>query len=475
MAKKQKLKKFSEYAEQILPHEAAYLLSIENFEDENKRAILERIAHNSNNFNRPIDYETKIDKRKYSNLKNWIDSRLEEINVDYHFEWINEMDRKVMTDSITPEEEAVLLKTMKNYQHPIYNFIKYYELLLNYRHFLLIRLRYDDHRKVNDWIKTYAGEYARSREVNEKLHQATVDIIDQYSLNNTESRHWENWLTETFYDSTLDGSNRYFAIIRLTFMYFNYREFEKLKDIYDDLDKLLAQGFFYSKRILYNYYANRLMLHSKFDVLQQAEEYGYLSIRQKNADHLQYLTNFSSILLRRGKIDEALSLMKESMAEMKTTHNFHNKIGFVAFYVKCLNLNGQPADGERYAESFLRINKEHVLSKRWYIFFTAYINALLLQEKYEKVISVCKKYGLLTRDEKDQKKPIYLPTIRWYYEMSLYMEGRIGDDKLIDAITHSGKDYLQNHQKSSVISNLLNDLQIHVPHIIKDVKSALDF
>ncbi|WP_185152506.1 hypothetical protein, partial [Fulvivirga aurantia] len=326
---------------------------------------------------------------------------------------------------------------------------------------------------VNEWISKYKKEYQRARDVNEKMHQATVDIIDQYSLNNTESRHWESWLTETFYDDTLDGNNRYLAIIRLTFMYFNYREFEKLKKIYDDLDKLLAQGFFYSKRILYNYYANRLMLHSKFDVLQQAEEYGYLSIRQKNADHLQYLTNFSSILLRRGKIDEALSLMKESMAEMKTTHNFHNKIGFVAFYVKCLNLNGQPADGERYAESFLRVNKEHVLSKRWYIFFTTYIHALLMQEKYEKVIATCKKYSLLIRDEQDQKKPIYLPTIRWYYEMSLYMEGRIGDDKLIEAIAISGKDYLQNHQKSSVITNLLDDLKIHVPHIIKDVKSAL--
>ncbi|MEP2773171.1 MAG: hypothetical protein ABJH05_13555 [Fulvivirga sp.] len=475
MAKKQKLKKFSEFSEKILPHEASYLLSIENFEDDTKRGILERIAHNSNNFNRPIAYDTTVNKRKYSNLKNWIESKLNDINVDYHFEWINEMDRKVMTDSITPKDEVVLLKAIKNYQHPIYNFIKLYELLLNYRHFLLIRLRYDDHQKVNLWITKYKEEYQRARDVNDKLHQATVDIIDQYSLNNTESRHWESWLTEIFYDSTLDGNNRYLAIIRLTFMYFNYREFEKLKVIYDDLDKLLAQGFFYSKRILYNYYANRLMLHSKFDVLQQAEEYGYLSIRQKNADHLQYLTNFSSILLRRGKIDEALSLMKESMAEMKTTHNFHNKIGFVAFYVKCLNLNGQPADGERYAESFLRINKEHVLSKRWYIFFTAYIHALLLQEKYEKVISICKKYGLLVRDEQDQKKPIYLPTIRWYYEMSLYMEGRIGDDKLIDAITTSGKDYLHNHQKSSVITNLLDDLKIHVPHIIKDVKSALDY
>lgn len=472
---KVQLKKFSEFAEKILPHEASYLLSIENFEDDEKKSILSKIAFNSNNFNRPQAYDTDIDKRKYSGIKKWIEQKLNDISVDRHFEWINEMDRKVVTDAITPEDEVALLKTIKKYEHPIYNFMKYYELMLNYRHFLLIRLRYDDHKLVNDFITTYRADYNKSMEVNEKLHEATVDIIDQYSLNNTESRHWENWLTEIFYDSTLDGNNRYLAIIRLTFMYFNYREFDKLKTLYDYLDERMAEGFFYSRRILYNYYANRLMLHSKFDVLQQAEEYGYLSIRQKNADHLQYLTNFSSILLRRGKIDEALSLMRESMTEMKTSHNFHNKIGFVAFYVKCLTLNGQSADGERYAESFLRLNKEQVLTKRWYIFFSAYLQTLLRQEKYEKVIQSCKKYRLLVRDKEDQKKPIYLPTIKWYYEMSKYMEGRIDEDKLIAAIMESGKQYLATHHKSAVIKDLLDDLKIHIPHIIKDVKSLLDY
>jgi len=471
---KKQLKKFTEFAEKILPHEASYLLSIENFEDPEKKAILRRIAQNSNNFNSPTEYDTSIDKRKYSNLKNWINNKLYEIDVDAHFEWINEMERKVVTDTITPEDEVTLLKTIKNYKYPSFYFMKDYELMLNFRHFLLIRLRYDYHKTVNDFIVKYKEEYNRAREINEKLHQATVDIIDQYSLNNTESRHWESWLTEMFYDEGLDGNNRYLAIIRLTFMYFNYREFEKLKTLYDYLDGLLEKGYFYSKRFLYNYYANRLMLHSKFDVLHQAEEYGYLSIRQKNADHLQYLTNFSSILLRRGKIDEALSLMKESMTEMKTSHNFHNKIGFVSFYVKCLCLNKQPADGERYAESFLRLNKEHVLAKRWYIFFSAYLQTLLMQEKYEKVIAATKRYGLLTRDEEDQKKAIYLPTIRWYYEMSRYMEGRISEDKLIQAITSSGTSYLNNHHKSSVIKDLLDDLYIHIPHIIKDVKSSLD-
>lgn len=472
---KKQLKKFGEFAEEILPHEAAYLLSIEQFEDQEKKSILERIAYNSNNFNNPQPYDTAIDKRKYSNLKNWIEARLEAINVDTNFVWINEMDRKVLTDTITPKEEEWLLKTIRKYEHPSYYFMKFYELMLNFRHFLLIRLRYDYHKIVNEFTRQYEEAYTRSRQVYLKLHEATVDIIDQYSLSNTESRHWESWLTKVFFDETMDGNNRYYAVIRLTFMYFNYREFDKLKGIYDHLDTLLCRGHFYSKRILYNYYANKLMLHSKFDVLQQAEEYGYLSIRQKNADHLQYLTNFSSILLRRGKVDEALSLMKESMMEMKTSHNFHNKIGFVAFYVKCLTLNGQPEDGERYAESFLRINKEHVLSKRWYIFFSAYLQALLRQEKYEKVVQTCKKYGLLVRDKEDQKKPIYLPTIRWYYEMTRYMEGRSNDDKLIEAITTSGVEYLTNHRKSSVIKDLLDDLKIHIPHIIKDVKSRLDF
>ncbi len=472
---KVQLKKFNEFAEKILPHETSYLLSIENFEDDEKKSILSKIAFNSNNFNRPQPYDTGIDKRKYSGIKKWIELKLNDISVDKHFEWINEKDRKVVTDAITPEDEVALLKTIKKYEHPIYNFMKYYELMLNYRHFLLIRLRYDDHKIVNDFITHYKEAYTNSMEVNEKLHEATVDIIDQYSLNNTESRHWENWLTQVFYNNKLDGSNRYLAIIRLTFMYFNYREFDKLKILYDYLDDLLAKGFFYSKRILYNYYANRLMLHSKFDVLQQAEEYGYLSIRQKNGDHLQYLTNFSSILLRRGKIDEALSLMRESMTEMKTSHNFHNKIGFVAFYVKCLTFNGQSEDGERYAESFLRLNKEQVLTNRWYIFFSAYLQALLRQEKYEKVIHSCKKYRLLIRDKEDQKKPIYLPTIKWYYEMSQYMEGRIDDDKLIAAIMDSGTQYLATHSKSVVIKDLLDDLKIHIPHIIKDVKSLLDY
>ena len=37
-------------------------------------------------------------------------------------------------------------------------------------------------------------------------------------------------------------------------------------------------------------------------------------------------------------------------SSLRSTNNLRNKIGFMAFYIKCLNLNGQPADGEKMAD-----------------------------------------------------------------------------------------------------------------------------
>ncbi|GAA0892886.1 hypothetical protein GCM10009122_25650 [Fulvivirga kasyanovii] len=472
---KPKLKKFTEFAQNVLPHEASYLLKVQNFEDPEKLSILKLIAENSSDSTKALPFDPSIDKRKYSNIKKWILAKLEAIDVDIDFEWINEINRKVVTDAITPKEERELLRKISNYEHPVYNFMKFYELALNFRHFLLIRLSYDSHKAVNEFVKKYKAAYEEARDINERLHQATEDIIDHYASNRTESNCWEDWLKSVFYNQELDGNSRFLAVIRLTFMYFNYREFDKLKAVYDDLDEMLKGGKFYTRRILFNYYANRLMLHSKFDVSQQAEEYGYLSIRQKNSDHLQYLNNFSSILLRQGKIDEALNLMRESMTEMRSSNNFHSKIGFVAFYMKCLNLNGQPSDSEAFAESFLRMNKDHVLHKRWYIFFTAYLRSLMLQQKYEKVITVCKRYQLLQRDEADKRKLTYLPTVKWYYDVSRYMEGRMSDESLIESMNSTVDSFSNNRHKSAIVKDLFKDLKNHIPHLIDKIKSQIFF
>ncbi len=468
-----KLKKFSAFAAEILPHEADYLCNIQQFEDTQKVEILKRIRENAHQQQSGLPYNTEINKRKYSNLMDWIQKRLDDIDVDKYFQWINEMDRKVITDAITHEEEKLLLRRIKRYRHPIHNFMKFYEMVINYRHYLLIRLRYKDYQDVDLFINKYEAQYKYSKEVNLKLNEATVDIIHQFKDKTADPKQWEDWLLGLFDDSQLDGYNRYMAIIRLTFLYFNTREFNKLKQLYDQLDKLLCEGLFYTRRILYNYYANRLMLHSKFDILQQAEEYGYLSIRQKNADHVLYLSNFSSILIRRGKIEEALNLLKESFAEVQKSNNFYHKIGFISFYIKCLNLSNQPQRGEMLGDSFLRLHKDEILNQRWYTFFTAYIQGLIKQEKYHKVFQVFKKYNLINKDQDDSEKSIYLPTIRWYYEVARVKVGKMDWKELVDSIVNFSGEYVSDPHKSFVLNQVLSELETYVPRTVVAAKSRL--
>jgi len=86
------------------------------------------------------------------------------------------------------------------------------------------------------------------------------------------------------------------------FLYFNYKEYEKATSIFDQVDKYFQEGLMYSRRILFNYYANRVILHSNLEDLEKAEYYAYLSVKQENSDKLFYLNNLIAILLKKEKI-----------------------------------------------------------------------------------------------------------------------------------------------------------------------------
>ena len=207
--------------------------------------------------------------------------------------------------------------------------------------------------------------------------------------------------------------------------------------------------------------------------MQQAEEYGYLSIKQKNADYLQYLNNFCAILLRQGKVDQALSLMKESFSEMRNSNNFHNKIGFVSFYIKCLVDNGQPLEAEKYAKSFLISYRDEVMNQRWHIFFAAYLKALIQQEKYEEIIKVAGRCQLLTKDREYQSRPIYIPVVNWYILVAQYIESKIDEQKLLVALNDSVKHFATNQHKVKLIDKLIDELQPIAPEIFVPLKSNL--
>lgn len=419
------LKKFTEFASTLLPNETAYLLSVQQFKDSERLAILQRADSNAHHIAQFKPYDLAIDKRKYNHLQNWIQARLHEADVDEHFSWMLDLEQKITTDTIRVEEEKALLKSIRTYQHPAFFFVKFYELVNHYRHFLLIRLRYSDHAKVEEFLQQYREAYEASRAVNEKLHDATLDIVGQYAGQHTESSHWEAWLTQVFYDETIDGQLRYLALVRLTFIAHNYRRYELLPGQFDYLDRQLSQGQYYSRRLLLNYYNNRLMLHAHFREYDKAVYYGYLATRTPTHDYLLYVNNLCAVLLRTGRNHDALELMKRAAPELKNTKNFHNRVGFVAFYMEALNKNGLFKNAESYGNSYLRAYAKEVLEYRWHLFFTMYLEALLRQNAFDKALKIVRKYRLSERDKDYSAKAKYLPVIPFYIETARLKEGLI--------------------------------------------------
>jgi len=456
---------FGTFASSLLPHELLYLCEIQQLKDTNNLAILHTIRYNTEHIAHPKPFDTKVDKRKYSYLKKWITEKLHAIDVDVFFEWMIELDKKIMTDAISPAEEIELSKYIRKYEKPTYYFIRFYELVQNYRYYLLIRMRYNYLRYVSQFLDAFKEAYNRSKSINQELHEATLDIVNQYSSNKTESKRWEERLVEIFSDETLDGFNRYYAIVRLTFIYYNYKDYRKLIGLYDRLDFMIIHGNIYSKRILVNYYANRVLLHSRYNELQKAEYYGYLSIRFKGSDYLHYVNNLCAILLRESKNIEALTLMRESLPDLKNTISPHNRIGFASFYLQSLNRNGKAAQALSYAQTFLEINRNDIVNYRWHLFFTSMIQSFFGLERFVEILRLVKKFDLLKRETEYMQRAGYIPTLVWYYQIARYKEVQISEVQLQKILVSTFEAVLQDEHKRRLTLELIDEVKHQIPTI----------
>lgn len=471
---REKLQKFTAFADSLLPHETEFLLQQQQFADTVKLEILEKVNRNSHRLTDRESYDTGKDKRKFSHLKNWIEDRLQSIDVDREFEWLCQIEQRIMTDHLDPQEERALLRRIRQFEPPTFYFTKFYELVESYRHFLLIRLRQDDHQLADEFIQQYRALYLRSRSVGESMHKATVDIIDHYSNRGVESRKWEEWLTEVFYDETMDGLNRYLALVRLTFIYLNYRQLDPLRAKFDYLDALFREGRYYSKRLLLNYYHNRLLLHTRYEEYDRAIYYGYLAVRQKNNDYLLYLNNLSAVLLRCGRAEDALELLRQGLPDMKSSQNFFNKVGYVGFYVQALTRTGKLRAAENYAEVFLQAYRSQVLKYRWHLFFSAYLQSLLYQGRFMKVVRTVRKYQLLDRDRRYQHRAGYLPTIQWYNDLAEYREGHYDRAELQRRMVEQAGSLQLNETKWPALKELVREFDHFEPGLMPPVLSTLE-
>jgi hypothetical protein len=467
------LKKFSEFAATLLPFEAEYLLDIHQFQDPENIRLLNSIAHNSNHPGQTKPYSLKIDKRKYSYLKKWIAEKLDAINVDVFLEWLTDMDRKIMTDALDAEDEKKIINQIRQHQKPGFYFIRFYELVQNYQNYLLMRMRQNHYEVAGSFLEKYKEEYDRSRNINQRLHQATRDMVRQYAELDTEAAQWEKWLLEVFYNEDLDGLNRYLALVRLVFLYYNFKDYHRLIEIFEHIEKRFKNGELYSPRILVNYYANRLLFHARHNELDQAETYGYLSIRYRSNDYLYYLTNLCAVLLRKGKHIGALQLLNRSFSELKKTSSPHTRIGFVSYYLQALWRNGRAADAVSYAHTTLQADRAQIMQHRWHLFFTSYLLALLATEKYRDILALARHHKLLEKDKKAQKRAGYIPNLVWMHQLASYKQLAIKKEQLFSTLYESALPCLNDPHKFYLLNQLCSDLRVHDKEVFDHLNHEL--
>jgi len=454
--RRSKLKDFTAFADGLLPHESTYLLRVNQLADPARVDILMRVCENNQRITGFEPYDTRIDKRKYSDLKGWIRKKLASVDVDEQIRYIQATKSAILTDTISPEDEVRLIRKIRHYQHPAFYFGLWYEMLLHYRQFLLIRLRQKDYDLVESFLNTYKSSYSNFQQVQEQVHQATDDVVRQYRARNTESIQWEKWLNQVFYDESQDGFSRYMAFVRLSFISYNYRRIESLWDKFDYLDQQFARGLFYSRRILTNYYHLRLIAHAKVGAYEEAIRYGYFSIRDRNHDFLFYVNNLSAVLLRMGKFEEALSLMRSASPEMKASQNSHNRIGFVSFYMRALLDLGKNQNAVSYGNTFYAAYARDILQERWHTFFAVYLEALFRAGDYSSILQLDRKHGLSEREAEEAKNGNGWPFIRWWVR-GASAEDHPGLEKELNRLLNEHLEVAGNRKEEALIRQ-----QIHL-------------
>lgn len=463
---------FQKFVNDLLPHEYHYLRQVARFEDAENQILLQQMGEVVLKQD-AVCFSEAIDKRKYSAMMRWTKVRLAKIDVDEHFETLNELHRRLMTDALQPEDEKQLLAYLKAPQLDFY-FSRLYHVLLDFRQFLLIRMRHREHTWVDEFIREHAEQYLYIRQAYAEMHEATEYITKQYKKGGESPEHLAEKLQMWFKDERLDGYSRYSALVRLTFFHYNQRQYDKLLPMYAQFDQWLQEGRFYSRRILVNYYGNLLLIHSQLDQLEEAASYGRLSLQARTADYIHYLNNLASVLLRQGLAAEALSRMRAAFPELKHTTNFHNRTGFVALFVRCLNDNKKPVEGEQYAENFLAAYRDEVFEYRWHLLFAAYLQALVLQQKFAKVMKVVRSHKLLQREEAHRQRVSYLPVLRWYYELARYREAHTDLQAFEAAIRESLQQASFDKHRIKHLLQLSEELMKWEPKVFVSVKSMLE-
>lgn len=423
---KGRLIQFSDFAESLLPLEASFLLDHQKFEDEQKTLILQQLCAVAEGKENIDVFDPTLDKRKFSYVKRWSSKILAELDVDENLRQVLEWERLILTDSLPLTEEKSLLRVLATTQTSDFNFLKIYDVARTYRHYLQIRMRYKDYQSVHQFLTRYRTDYEFSRLVNDKLHESTLEIISDYGKK--QKVNYEDtfpWLKSLFYNQNLDGYNRLLAWIRMVFIAHNKKSYDMLAGMFEYFETLVRKGTLYSRRIVTNFYSQYLLFYASRQDFANAARCGYLSIKENNNDYLYYVNNLAAVLLRDGRPEEALKILKRSAPIAKTALNQHNKIGHAAYTVFALVDTGQARQAENHAFVFATAFIKEIFDHRWHLFFTAWFKAMLWNGNYRNLLRLWSLYKLETKNNVYAESSNYSPSLPWMYQLAMFKNGDI--------------------------------------------------
>lgn len=432
-----KLKKFRTYVASLLPHEVLLLNRVKQFQDDDRTHIFNTLYHNVRHGEPLKEYDPSIDKRKYSHLMNWMQSKLDGFCTDAYYERLNYFDIRIKTDTISSDEEKELLQLIKHYEPHHFHFLRFYEVVKNYLMFLLVRVRLNDYELIHKFIHDFHDDYARSKEVSNRMTQATVDIVTDYHnlMISQNSIKWISWLTRLWADTGLDGYNRYQTLILLSYVALLKNDsLEEVLGYYQELETQLEDGTYYSKKLLLNYYGNKQLILMKLHQYDLALYYGKLSVSEQGNDYIMYLNNYCFNLLKMGRSKEALDLLIAARPFARQMSNKYNRTLFISSLMKCYNDNGQYQSSKQYAENRLAMYEKDILEHNWNKFFRTYIETLLYLGEFQKAKKAIRRYNLLDREAQFLKNYVSYPYFKWFLALANHKEGNITEAKFWNGI-----------------------------------------
>ena len=385
--------------------------------------------------------------------------------------WIMDFKQKLYLDLITSSEEKMMLDYIKSYNNITFNFSILYETMREYRSYLMIRLRYEDHDIVKTFLDNYEQSFLKATKIKDQLYLATIDITQHYTSKSNSNLYWEKWLYKVFLTTTIDGSNRYKAFILLAFMYNSQGNTSNLQRIFEDIDAFFMEGQMYSRRLLYNYYSSRVLLHSKLGDTKNAIYYGKLSVRQDNDDTLMYVNNLVSIYLRTNQFVDAKELLEDYQSHFESSHNNYRRITYMSYQIRVLSGLNQIQTAENLGIYFIKKYEDEIVQYRWHHFFTSHINILLLLEKYEAIIVLDKRFKLCEKEQDRLQKSDYVPNLSWAVFLSYYMENQLSKSELEEKIEVSLKEVQWEKSKDLAYHKTMDIIIKNFPDAEKIFKS----